>query len=107
MLRRERDHDVRILRPDRSRIAVGKIDTAIGQANVIDDAGKLLRRDLLAGFVFHAVTQSSCFFNAHSGWGSQVQRKIATTHRWRKVLSPPREQSEGEEAGQGDGGTKK
>ena len=106
MLRRERDHDVRILRPNRSRIAVGKIDTAIGQANVIDDAGKLLRRDLLADFVFHAVTQSSCFFNAHSGWGSQVQRKLATIHRWKKVLSQPREQSEGEEAGREEAGNK-
>src|SRR2546428_11239953 len=107
MLRRERDHDVRILRPDRSRIAVGKIDTAIGQANVIDDAGKLLRRDLLADFVFHAVTQRSCFFNAHFGWGSQGQRKLATIHRWEKVLSQPREQSEGEEGGEEEAGNKK
>src|SRR5207245_6302674 len=62
----------------------------------IDDAGKLLRRYLLADFVFRPVTQSSCFFNARSGWGTQVQRKLATIHRWKKVLSQPREQSEGE-----------
>src|SRR3989454_12016442 len=106
MLRRERDHDVRILRPTRSRMRVGKTDTAIGQANVIDDAGNLLRRYLLADFVFRPVTQSSCFFNARSGWGTQVQRKLATIHRWKKVLPQPREQSEGEEAGREEAGNK-
>src|SRR5882724_12523045 len=100
MLRRQSDHDVRILRSNRRRIAVRKIDTAIGQADVIDDAAQFLRRDLLADFVFYLVTQSRGFFNPRSGWRTHVQREFAAIHRWKKVLSQPRVQSEGEEAGQ-------
>src|SRR6266853_6504669 len=100
MLQRECDHDIRILSTNRGRIAVGKIDTAVGQANVVDDAAQLLRRHLLADFVFHSVTQSSGFFNTRSGWGAHVQREFAGIHRGEKVLSQPRVQSEGEQAGQ-------
>src|SRR5216684_1908829 len=106
MLRRERHYDIRILGPNRSRIAVGKIDAAVGQANVINDAGKLLRRYLLADFIFHLVTQSSRFFNARSGWGAQVQREFATIYRWEKILSQPRDQSQGKDAGQKKAGNK-
>src|SRR5260221_6152893 len=90
MLRRECDHNVGILGSNRGRIAVRKIDAAVRQANVIDDAAQLLRRYLLADFIFHAVTQSSGFFNARSGWGAQMQREFASIHRWEKILSQPR-----------------
>src|SRR5258708_23182803 len=104
MLGCERDHDVRILGPGRRRIAVGKIDTAIRQANSVDDAGQFLLRYLSPDFVFHAITQSSSFFNAHSGWGTHMQREFATIHGWEKVLSQPGEQSEREPAGQKEAG---
>src|SRR6476646_2338108 len=97
MLRCERDHDVRILGSNRRRIAVGKIDAAIGQANVIYDAAQLLRWDLLSNFIFHAVTRGSGFFNAGSSWSTHMECEFAGIHRREKILSQPRIQSEREE----------
>src|ERR1700694_891770 len=100
MFGRERDHDVGVLSPNRRRVAIRKIDTAIGQPDVIDHAGKLWGRYLLADFVFYAVAQGGGLLNACSGWGTHVQGEFAAIDRWEKVLSQPGEQSKRKQAAQ-------
>src|SRR5581483_5818448 len=83
----ERYEDVGVLRANRRRIAVGKIDSAVGQADVVDDAGKLPGRDVLPNFVFDAVAQRCCFFNASAGWSANMQREFAAVYSREKVLA--------------------
>src|SRR2546423_4508819 len=99
MLRGERDDDVCVLGANGSRVAVGKIDTAIRQADVVDDAGEFLRRYHLPDFAFHSITQSSCFLNASARWRAEVHGELSTVHGWKKVLSQPWDQTEGEKTG--------
>ena len=47
VLRRQRHHNVGIRSADRRRIAVGEINAAVWQANVVDDAFHFVGRDLL------------------------------------------------------------
>ncbi len=56
MLGGESDHNVRIFRPDWRRAAVGKIDSAIRQSDVVDNPAELGRRYLVANLGFHPVT---------------------------------------------------
>src|SRR5256885_1387730 len=94
MLRQERDDDVCVLCPNGSRVTVGKVDTAIRQADVVDNAGELLRRYHLPDFALHSVTQRGRFFNTGAGWRTEVHRELTTVHGWKKVLSQPGEQTE-------------
>src|SRR5260370_36187679 len=82
------------------------MNAAIGEAIVTDAGGKLLWRYLVGDFVVHRVTQRSRFFNARSSWGAQVQREFAPIDRWKKILSQPRDQSQGKDAGQKKAGNK-
>src|SRR5207249_2136167 len=106
MLGRECNDDVCVLRSNRSRIAVREIDTAIRQADVVDDSRKFLGRDLLAKFAFHVVAQGSGFFNACSGRGSQVECELTAINRREKILSQPWQQTERNKAGHEKSGDK-
>ena len=98
MLRGQRDHNVRIFRPDWRRTAVGKVDAAVGQSDVVDNSAKLGWRYLVANLGFHAVTQSGRLFNTHAGRSTKMQCEFATVYGWEEVLSQPRVEPKGEYA---------
>src|SRR6266850_505803 len=92
------DHNVRIFRSDWRRTAIGKIDAAIRQSDVVDNPAELGRRYLVANLGFHAVTQGGRLFNTHTGRGTKMQCEFATIHGWEEILSQPWVQPEGEHA---------
>src|SRR6267143_7212602 len=98
MLGGESDHNVRIFCSNWRRTAVGKIDTAIRQSDVVDNPAELGRRQLVANLGFHAVTQGGRLFNTHTGGGTKMQCEFAAIHGWEEVLSQPRVEPEGEHA---------
>src|SRR5260370_2432377 len=98
MLGGESDHNIRIFCSDWRRTAVGKIDAAIRQPDVVDNPAELARWYLVANLGFHAVTKGGRLFNAHTGGGTKMQREFATVHRWEEILSQPRIEPKGEHA---------
>src|SRR5437879_4809271 len=98
MFGRERDHNVRVFGPDWSRTAVGKIDAAVRQSNVVDNPAELGRRYLVANIGFHAITNGGRLFNTHSSRSAKMQCEFATVHGWEEILSQPGVEPEGEHA---------
>src|SRR6267143_3129016 len=98
MLGGESYHNVGIFCADWCRTAVGKIDAAIRQSDVVDNPSELGRRYLVANLGFHAVTQGGRLFNTHTGRGTKMQCEFATVHGWEEILSQPWVQPEGEHA---------
>ncbi len=74
--------------PDGRGIAVGKVDAAIGQPDVVDDAGKVLRWNLLADGLLDQVAKPRGFFDARAGAGAQVQFELAAHPRMGKNPGP-------------------
>ena len=56
MFRSQADQNVGVRRSGRGGIAVRKVDAAVRQADVVDDAGDFAGRNLLAYEAFNAVT---------------------------------------------------
>src|SRR6267143_2793415 len=105
MLGGKSDHNVRIFRSDWRRTAVGKIDAAIRQSDVVDNPAELGRWYLVANLGFHAVTESGRLFDTHTGGGTKMQCEFATIQGWEEILSQPRVEPEGECArGEKEGG---
>src|SRR5216683_2387713 len=98
VLRRECDHDVRVSGSNRRRIAVGEVDAAIRQSDVVDHSRELGGWYLIADLGLHAVTQGGRLFNTQAGRSAEMQRKFAAVHGWEEVLSQPRVKPEGEYA---------
>ena len=87
----ESDEDVGIAGPDGSRRAVGEIDTAVGQADVVDDALHFLRRNHLADQGLHVIAQSGCLLDAQPGPRTQVQLDLPRIHHGEEVLAESRQ----------------
>src|SRR5689334_22673924 len=98
MLRGERDHNVGIFRSDWRRTAVGKVDAAIRQSDVVDSSAELRWRYLVADLGFHVVTQSGRLLNTHAGRRTKMQCEFTTVYGWEEILSQPRVEAEGEYA---------
>src|ERR1700674_4189558 len=84
---RERNQNVSIFGSNRGGIAVGQIDPAVRDPDVVDDAGNFLRRNLSSNFGVHAVAQGRYIFDACPGWRSQMKLELSTVHRWEKILA--------------------
>ena len=89
MLLIERHHDVGVPGADGSRVAVGKIDAAVGHADVVDDRAQFLLRNGLADRAVDAVAERRSIFNARSGMGAHMQFELAGIRLREKILSQP------------------
>src|SRR5271167_3022134 len=86
------DENVRICRSNGSGVAIRKIDAAIGQTDVVDDAVDFLRRDLLADRSLNQISQSGCLLNTSSRTRAQMQFELTCIDRGEKILTQPRNQ---------------
>ena len=93
------DENIGVAGADRRGIAVGKIDAAVGQADVVDNADQFGLRNLLANVGFHAIAERGGFFDARAGGSAHVQLEFAAIHGREKVLAEQRKQREGKHAG--------
>ena len=92
VLRRQLDLDVRIGGPDRSRGAIGKIQGAVWQADVVDDGGELRRGNDLANVFLHAIGDVGGFLDSCAGCRPHVQFEFAAVNGREKVPSDQRKQ---------------
>jgi hypothetical protein len=82
--------DIGVARTDRRGIAVGKIDTAVRQADIVNQTGQFGLRNLFADDCFDLVAERGGFFDARAGGSAHVQFEFAAVHFREKVLPEER-----------------
>src|SRR5260370_8856264 len=82
--------DVGIGSADRRRIAVGEVNPAVGQSDIVDDAGNLAGWKLLFDESFNHIAETRRLLNACSLMSAKVERERPTVHGREKVRSQPR-----------------
>src|SRR5437868_11807276 len=93
MLNRQCHHNVGVRCTDWRGIAVGEIDTAIGESNVVNDVLNLARRNLSANRPLHLIAKVGRFFNAHSGGSAHMQLEGAGVNAGKEVPAQPWDQN--------------
>src|SRR5277367_4415597 len=83
----ERDLDVGVSGADRRGVGVGGVESAVGQADVVDDGDDLLLRDRLPYGVVDPVADGGHVFDAGSGAGAHVNLELATIDGREEVLA--------------------
>ena len=78
---------------NRSRITVGEIDAAVGQANVVNDALDFVRWNLPSNRLLDQIAQVGRFFNAHSGGSTQMKFESTAVNAGEEVAAQPRNQN--------------
>src|SRR5258708_21037723 len=84
---------VGVRRYNRSRITIRKIDAAVGQSYVVNNALDLRCRNLLSNRPLDLIAQVSRFFDAHSGWSPHMQFESAAIYAGKEVPSQPGNQN--------------
>lgn len=102
----QRDHDFAVEGADRAGIAVGQVDPARGQAEVVDDGVELVGQHYLAHHLLDLVSQARGFLDADAGLGAHVQADVAGIDIREEVAAerkdqPGRQQAETEEGDRG------
>src|SRR3984893_16110253 len=85
----QRDQDVRVRGPGWGGVAIREIDAAVGQANVVDDAGNFTRRNLFPDEAFDPVTKICRLFNPSAGPPAHVQLELSGVDHWKEIPSQP------------------
>src|SRR5882757_7250867 len=85
------DVDVRITRTHRRRGAVREVDAAVGQSQVIDDAGDLFRWNDLANRGLNLIAKRGGLFDAGTGPRPHVQFDLAAIDGGEKILTQARQ----------------
>src|SRR5208282_3067192 len=83
----QRHEDVRIARTDRRRSAVGEIDAAVRQSDVVCDAGNFRGRDYLADRCLDRIAQRRGLLDAKTGAGPEVQLDLAGIDGREEILA--------------------
>src|SRR6185437_13447118 len=94
--------NVRIRGADGGGAAVGEIDAAVRNANVVNYAFHFAGGDLFANGIFDQVTDSRGLLDASASAGADVQFELAAVNRGEKVFADPGNQNEGNRAGGGE-----
>jgi hypothetical protein len=94
MIVRERHQDVGIAGADGRRRAVGEINGAIGQSDIVYDARQFAGGDFLADRIFHQVAQTGGFFDASAGRSAQMEGELAGINPREEVLTDPGQKQE-------------
>src|SRR6267378_6717482 len=89
VLRGQSDKNIRIRRADWRRIAVGKIDAAVGQAYIVDNALHLGCRYLLSNRLLDLIAKVGRLFNAHSRGSTHVKLESTAVHTGKEVPAQP------------------
>ena len=101
VVRFQADLDVTVLRADGAAAAVGHVDAAERNANIVDDGVQFFGRDNLANPCFDAIERRGTFFDARAQWQAHMQGQGTRIGGREKVLAQARQQQERREyAGQ-------
>src|ERR1700731_1337677 len=94
VLRRERTKDLGVGIPNGSAIAIREVDAAGGQADVIEDAAHLRRRNLRTDVAIDCVHLARGLLDARAGFGTDVQAKLSRVNGGKEVASKHRDERE-------------
>ena len=89
MLGRQSYQDVSIRCAHRRRIAVGKIDAAVGQPYVVDDVMDFIGWNLLSNRPLDLIAEVGRLFNAHSCGSAHVKLERAAVHAGKEIAAQP------------------
>src|ERR1700736_2368489 len=87
MLRLKGDQDLRIEITHGFAVAIGQIDSARGQADVIEDAAQFRRWNHLPNHVLRLAGDTSRLLDASAGLGAQMEAQLAGIDRGKEVLT--------------------
>ena len=90
----QRHQYVRIARAYRRRRAVGQVNAAVGQPDVVDDARHLVGWYLLTNGLLHQIAQARRFFDPRTRPGPKVQFELTAIHSREKILPKPGNQDD-------------
>ena len=82
---------------DRAAIAVGHVDAAVRQPDVVDDIVHLAGRDDLADGLLNKIAQTGSLLDPGARRGADMHENLAGIDGWEEVLAEERRQSEGQE----------
>src|SRR4029077_6077193 len=99
VLLRQLNQNIGVSRPYGRRGAVGKIEAAVRQSDIVNHTDNFGRRNLLADHGVHPVAERGRFFDARACGRAHVKLEFATVHGREKVLPHEREQGKREYAG--------
>src|SRR5215470_5480649 len=94
MFRRQAHQDVGVRSPDRRRVAIREIDSAVWQPNVVDNRAHFLLWYLFANRVLYQISQAGSLLDARPGRRPQVKFELTAIYRGKEVLPQPRHQSD-------------
>ena len=94
VLLREVDEDIRIARTDRRRGAVGEIDAAVRQSQIVDDGGDLARLDGIAQRLLHLIAENGGLLDARAGGCPQMQLQLSGIDVREEILSQARQRAD-------------
>src|SRR5437868_11730161 len=94
MLLIQRDQYLGIGRSNGSAGAVGSIDGAEGQTDVVQNRDQLVLRNLLAQRLLDFIAKTSCFFDARSRARAQMQTEDSSVDAGEEILAEKEDQSE-------------
>ena len=92
------DEDFAVGRAKRAGVAVTEIDPGIGDAEVVENGLKFVRRDRLANGGVDLVGQARGFFDAQAGAGAEVHADLAGVNFGEEIAAEDKEQAAGEQA---------
>ena len=95
----ERNQNIGVHGADGRGRAVGHVDGAVREADVVDDAGEFPRRNDALMEVVHQVAEPGGFFDARGGLGAEVQIESAGIGGREKILAEPGNQQKDRCAG--------
>src|SRR6202023_3305090 len=84
---------IRTRRSNRCRIAIGEIDAAVGQTDVVNNALDFACRYLLSDRLLDQIAEVGRFFNAHPGRSTQMKLESATVHAGEEIPAQPGNQN--------------
>jgi len=92
---------------DGSGVAVAQVNSAVRQADVVQDGYQFVLRNDLSNGLVDLIREASGFLDAQAGAGAHVQSDLAGVHFGEKVAAEKKHQASGEHAKTKKQGAKK
>ena len=89
MVRVQADQNVGVRRSGGGGIAVGEVDAAVGQADVVDDAGDFARWNLLTYEALDPVAEARGLFDSRAGPRPQMQFELSGVDARKEIPAQP------------------
>src|SRR5260370_357241 len=77
----------RVGAPDGAGVAVGEVDAAVRQADIVEDRGQLVLRDGFADDAVYLVGEARCFLNAQARASAHVQSDLSGVNLWKEIAA--------------------